>query len=150
MDDRTKNAKEELKSLIGRPPWLRGIGIGQDDAGYFIKVNVSESNANLPSEVLGVRVKVDVVGDVMALGELDALIDEFVKLAKKGKQWKKLPKGWDTESRKDYYDSIGGFDGCMEEMEGKMDDPGAFCASLKDRVKGKGWRKKKRKKKPKK
>lgn len=81
---------------------------------------------------------------------LDALVDEFVKLAKKGKKWKKLPKGWDTESRKDYYESIGGFDGCMEEMEGKMDDPGAFCASLKDRVKGKSWRKKKRKKKSKK
>lgn len=65
----------------------------------------------------------------------------------KGSKWKKMPKGWKSKSRKSYHDSIGGFDGCMKKMKKKMDEPGAFCASLKDRVKGKGWRKKKRKKK---
>ncbi|KKN18083.1 hypothetical protein LCGC14_0959420 [marine sediment metagenome] len=78
-----------------------------------------------------------------------AINREIEKLAKKrkGKKWKKMPKGWKPKSRKSYYESIGGFDGCMEEMKDKMDDPGAFCASLKDRVKGKDWRKKKKKKK---
>lgn len=65
----------------------------------------------------------------------------------KGNKWKKMPKGWTSKSRKEYYQSIGGFDECLKDMKGKMEDPGAFCASLKDRVQGKGWRKKKRKKK---
>ena len=70
-----------------------------------------------------------------------------VKDKSKGHKWKKMPKGWQSKSRKSYHDSIGGFDGCMKKMKKEMDDPGAFCASLKDRVKGKDWRKKRRKKK---
>ena len=77
------------------------------------------------------------------------LAEKFEKqaAARKGKKWKDMPKGWTAKSRKEYYESIGGFDECLEKMEDKVDDPGAFCASLKDRVKGKGWRKKKKKKK---
>ena len=77
------------------------------------------------------------------------------KLAKKkGKKWKKLPKGWDTKSRKKYYQSLVGdtehpVTKCMDKMKGKMDDPGAFCAALKDREEGKDWRKGKNKKKKK-
>ena len=83
---------------------------------------------------------------------LEALVDEFVKLAKKGKKWKKLPKGWSDKSRKSYWESLTGktkhpVSKCIEEMEGHMDDPGAFCAALKDRVEGKGWRKEKKKSK---
>jgi len=29
---------------------------------------------------------------------------------------------------------------CIKDMEGKIDDPGAFCASLADKVEGKEWR----------
>ena len=89
--------------------------------------------------------------------EKQALEREIGKLAKKrkkkkGKQWKKMPKGWKSKSRKSYYESLVGksehpVSKCMEEMKGNIDDPGAFCASLKDRVEGKGWRKKKKKKK---
>jgi hypothetical protein len=32
---------------------------------------------------------------------------------------------------------------CIKEMDGKIDDPGAFCASLADKVEGKDWRSKK-------
>lgn len=72
--------------------------------------------------------------------------ERFAKKEKKGKKWKKMPKGWESKSRSSYYDSIGGWYGCMKDMKSKMDNPGAFCSALKDRVKGKGWRKGKRKK----
>lgn len=76
------------------------------------------------------------------------------KEKKKGKQWKKMPKGWKSKSRESYYDSLVGDEEhpvtkCIDKMEDHIDNPGAFCASLKDRVKGKGWRKKENKKKKK-
>jgi hypothetical protein len=60
-------------------------------------------------------------------------------------KWKKMPKGWTDESRKKYWNSLVGnvkhkVTKCIKEMEGKIGDPGAFCASLADRVEGKGWR----------
>jgi len=83
---------------------------------------------------------------------LDILVDAFLKLAKKGKKWKKMPKGWTPKSRKSYWETITGktehpVTKCIDEMEDKIKDPGAFCASLKDRVEGMGWRKKKKSKK---
>jgi len=63
------------------------------------------------------------------------------------KGWGKLPKGWTQESVKDFWNSLTGDNKhrvtkCIKEMEGKVDDPGAFCASLADKVKP-GWREKK-------
>jgi len=57
-------------------------------------------------------------------------------------KWKGMPKGWTNESRKKFWDSVGGsVDKCIDKMEGKVDDPGAFCSSLKDRVeKSTHWR----------
>jgi len=59
--------------------------------------------------------------------------------------WSKLPKGWTNESLKKFWDSMTGdvkkkVTACIKKMEGKVDDPGAFCASARDRVEGKGWR----------
>jgi hypothetical protein len=50
-------------------------------------------------------------------------------------RWEDLPKGWTDESREKYWESLTGdnkhkITKCMKEMEGKIDDPGAFCASL--------------------
>jgi len=62
-----------------------------------------------------------------------------------GHKWKKLPKGWTDESRKKFWDSLTSaapkhkVTECIKRMEGKMDNPGAFCASLADRVIP-GWR----------
>lgn len=50
-------------------------------------------------------------------------------------KWKGMPHGWTDESRKKFWDSVGGsVDKCISKMEGKVDDAGAFCSSLKDRV----------------
>lgn len=76
----------------------------------------------------------------------------------KGHKWKKLPKGWTDESRKKFWDSLTSrapkhkVTQCIKRMEGKVSNPGAFCASLADRVIP-GWRQeaaKERKKKNKK
>lgn len=68
------------------------------------------------------------------------------RTAAKGDKWKKMPKGWTDESRKKFWETLTGdrkkkVTACIKKMEGKVDDPGAFCASLADRVEGKEWRK---------
>lgn len=56
--------------------------------------------------------------------------------------WKDLPKGWTEKSVKKFAKSLAGkavgkegfFDACVKEMKGNVDDPEAFCASIKDEV----------------
>lgn len=60
-------------------------------------------------------------------------------------KWEKLPKGWTQESVEKFWKSLTGdakhkVTKCIKKMEGKMDDPGAFCASLADKVEGTAWR----------
>jgi hypothetical protein len=60
--------------------------------------------------------------------------------------WEKLPKGWTAESVKKFWDSLTGdvkhkVTKCIKLMDGKVDNPEAFCASLRDKVEGKTtWR----------
>jgi len=90
------------------------------------------------------------------------LLDEDVEMlrqakgpapeAPSGSKWEKMPKGWTAESRKKFWESLTAkapkhkVTECMKRMEGKVDDTGAFCASLADRVVGKKWRSESRKK----
>lgn len=57
--------------------------------------------------------------------------------------WESLPKGWTSKSLKSMWRSLTGkrkhrITACMKKLEGHVDDPGAFCASLARRMKGKG------------
>ncbi len=59
------------------------------------------------------------------------------------------PKGWDKSSAKKAIKSMkkdtekkDPFDACEDKMKDKVDDTGAFCASVMDKAKGKGWREK--------
>ena len=68
-------------------------------------------------------------------------------LEKQAGKWEKLPKGWTQESVEKFWGSLTGdrkhkVTACIKKMDGKVDDPGAFCASLADRVEP-GWRQKK-------
>lgn len=68
----------------------------------------------------------------------------LLPLVKNAARWEKMPKGWTDESRKKFWETLTGdvkhkVTKCIKEMEGKFDDPGAFCASLADRV-DPGWR----------
>jgi hypothetical protein len=61
--------------------------------------------------------------------------------------WENLPPGWDEDSLESFAQNLTGQEGeegfftaCMDKMEDELDDPEAFCASLKDERFGKGWR----------
>ncbi len=54
-------------------------------------------------------------------------------------KWKSLPKGWNQDSLKKFWNSLTGdrkhkITKCIEKMKGKVDDPGAFCGGLASRV----------------
>ena len=58
--------------------------------------------------------------------------------------WSKLPKGWTQESVEKFWGTLTGdrkhkVTACIKKMEGEIDDPGAFCASLADEA-DPGWR----------
>jgi hypothetical protein len=53
--------------------------------------------------------------------------------------WENLPRGWTEKSLKSFWNSLGGkgehkVTKCIEKMEDKVDNPGAFCASLERRI----------------
>jgi len=63
-----------------------------------------------------------------------------------GDQWRgPLPKGWTDASRMKFWDTLTSaapkhkVTECIKRMDGKVDDPGAFCAALADRSIP-GWR----------
>ncbi|MEO8284326.1 MAG: hypothetical protein ABI568_13160 [Pseudarthrobacter sp.] len=67
--ERAFAAKTTLKSRIGRPEWLRGIGIAADPDGTpYVKVNVAaltpEVREAVPEEIDGVLIRVETVGDI--------------------------------------------------------------------------------------
>jgi hypothetical protein len=78
----------------------------------------------------------------MVVGKYREKLDDMGRKA----GWEKLPKGWTEESVKKFWDSLTGdvkhrVTKCIKLMEDKMDDPEAFCASLRDTVEGRTeWR----------
>jgi len=75
-------------------------------------------------------------------------------VTRQAKRWEKMPKGWTDESREKFWATLTGDNKhkvtkCIKEMtdKGGIDNPGAFCAALADRVMGSDWRKGPRKKK---
>lgn len=96
-------------------------------------------NADKISEAIG-KVISDLVGASMALDNARRSVT-----ARTAAKWETMPKGWTNESRKKFWESLTGdvkhkVTKCIKEMDGKVSDPGAFCAALADRVEGKGWR----------
>lgn len=69
----------------------------------------------------------------------------FASLIRNG-AWDKLPKGWTQESLESFWKTLTGRNkhkvtACIEKMKDKIDNPGAFCASLADKIEGPEWRK---------
>jgi len=70
--DRVSAAKATLKSQLGRPEWLRGIGIAAEpDGKLYLKVNVAaltpDVRAAVPETLDDVSVRIEVVGDIKAM-----------------------------------------------------------------------------------
>ena len=70
----------------------------------------------------------------------------ILRAIKAADPWSKLPKGWTQESVDKFWGTLTGdvkhkVTKCMEQMKGKVDDTGAFCGSLADKVEGTtSWR----------
>ena len=61
---------ENIKNIPNHLEWFRGIGIGLDNNGNYIKINVKGMNEmvnSLPKKFGGFDVKIDVIGDIYAL-----------------------------------------------------------------------------------
>jgi hypothetical protein len=70
--ERASAAKATLKAQLGRPDWLRGIGIAADPEGNpYVKVNVAaltaEVQAAVPKSIDGVTIELEPVGDIKAM-----------------------------------------------------------------------------------
>jgi hypothetical protein len=61
-------AKVALRTKLGQETWLRGVGFGIDDRGYYLNVSVVKITPSVklvvPTEFEGFRVRVEVIGDV--------------------------------------------------------------------------------------
>lgn len=91
--------------------------------------------------------------------KLRKYLEEKVKFKGKDIGWKSYPAGWDRSSVQKFARSItkdsgkkpddkGWFDACVGKIKGKLDEPEAFCASVRDEVKGTTmWRGKHKEKK---
>jgi hypothetical protein len=87
-------------------------------------------------EVIDLSVEDDQV-DVKVGNKMSYLGFDDVKLVESA--WETLPKGWTEESLNSFWNSLTGdrkhkITACMKKMEGKIDNPGAFCASLARRL----------------
>ena len=83
-----------------------------------------------------------------------AIRSVVLPVTRQAKRWEKMPKGWTNESREKFWATLTGdskhkVSECIKKMtdKGGIDNPGAFCAALADRVMGSDWRKGPRKKK---
>lgn len=71
--------------------------------------------------------------------------NEIERTVRTAEKWQSLPKGWTLDSLKKFWKGLTGqrkhkVTACIEHMKGKVDDPGAFCASARDRLEGTSWR----------
>jgi hypothetical protein len=57
-------AREAAKARLAGRREVTGIGVARLGDGYAVKVNLREAAAGVPAEILGVPVRVEVVGQV--------------------------------------------------------------------------------------
>lgn len=79
------------------------------------------------------------------LMSVDHFEEDEIAMNRKTAAWESLPEGWDQKSLKSFWNSLTGnvkhkVTKCINQMKDHVTDPGAFCASLADRIEGKKWR----------
>lgn len=60
--DEARAAKSKALTLLRNAPSVVGVGIARLNGGYCVKVNVSQSRRDMPADIDGVPVRVEVVG----------------------------------------------------------------------------------------
>ncbi len=66
--ERARAAKARLAELLRDEPAVVGIGVQRREDGFGVKVDLREAGPELPEEVDGVPVAVDVVGRITPRG----------------------------------------------------------------------------------
>jgi len=84
----------------------------------------------------------DIVSGSFFMDKLDEIYEAREEAKREAAGWEGEPEGWTNKSKKEFWDSLGGsVEKCIEKVDGAVDDPGAFCASLADEIEGTDWRK---------
>jgi len=70
--EEARQVKALLKERLGKPDWLRGIGIGNDSAhGFVVRVNVDaltdEIRKSVPALIESVQIEIQATGEAQAL-----------------------------------------------------------------------------------
>ncbi len=66
---------------------------------------------------------------------------QLASSAHTAEEWKNLPEGWTDNSRRKFWESIGGsLSKCMAKVEGHVSDPVAFATALKNHIEAIGWK----------
>ena len=144
-----------LKGAFGAKPEVTDTEIslnGKDSADPFFLYRVSSGLNSCDTQgkpydevvvsILAIAKKV--ASDIL---DVAGFLDQSPLRRVFGSRWETLPKGWTAESRSKLWESLGGntkhpVTSCMTKMKGKIDNPGAYCASLADRETP-GWRNRK-------
>jgi len=79
------------------------------------------------------------IHNLLSGGYIKGEKESSIKLNPKTSAWGNLPRGWTEKSLRSFWNSLGGkgehkVTKCIEKMEDKVDNPGAFCASLERRI----------------
>lgn len=66
--DKVKATKESLYKYLKGRYWMRGVSLSKDEKGFFLTVNISSFNSDVPvmvpDERDGVRIKLRLVKDI--------------------------------------------------------------------------------------
>lgn len=67
--ERLRGVQLSLKERLGRPEWLRGIGLSRDSVEVRVKEITPEIKALIPDMIAGVPINIEAVGDIVAFAE---------------------------------------------------------------------------------
>lgn len=149
---------QRVGTALRRNGWTVGISnkgaiaskrVGQQEVILRFKPQMLYAVVNTPTKKAASTVWVDVRKVAKpyrwASRELPRLIEHFTNV-RLSRAWHSKPKGWTDESRERAWRSLTKeapkhpVQKCIDQMEGTVKDPGAFCSAMSDRVRGKSWR----------
>jgi uncharacterized protein (DUF2126 family) len=105
--------------------------------------------SGIPQEAKVLGMLSDILDDMGLLNKVLYKVERELR-ASRTAAWDKLPKGWTQDSLKKMWGTLTKgsskhkVTACIKKMDGKVTNPGAFCASLADKIEGKGWRSEKK------
>jgi len=146
-DEELKQSEQKLKKELDTRKKLKEIKLKPTEEDKLREIKLKPITGNLDPKIdreLVALLCPECAEEMKKLG-----IKRIGMKALFGDKWTTKPYGWTQKSLESFWKSIGGsVTKCIEKAKKFTDDPAAFCASLKDRVRGTTyWRGPKSKKK---